>query len=256
MMPVLGVPKDIINKAAANPGGEEAKSLYVLEQNLANLHAGEQAYIMLPSDPFDNTQVKEYSIEFKGISGSGKQFDTGKLIERRTKAIYNRLGAGFLITGDSGSGSYALSDNKQTFHSHTIERDIDITLEVLNKELVPQLLALNGIYLEDKDMPKIKAGTVGDPDVEANSKMIQRVVSVGAVPMVPEVINEFLEKLGLSYRLPVDIISDEKAYQDFVSKYLPANVSRAGDGMSKPGNGTSNSVASTDNSSLNLDNAS
>lgn len=70
MTPVLSVPLDIMNKAAADPTGPEAQSIAILTQNVANMHAGEENYVMLPSDTHDNTSIKEYDIEFKGITGS------------------------------------------------------------------------------------------------------------------------------------------------------------------------------------------
>lgn len=189
----------------------------------------------------------------------GKQFDTNQLIARRTKAIYDRLGAGFLIMGNQSSGSYNLSDNKQTFHSRLIESDRDLIVEPINKDLIPQLLALNGLRLSDKDMPKLVPGDIGDPDIESNSKMIQRTVAVGAIPLTPEVQNEMLKMCGFKYRIPETIVTDEQAYQDFISKYGTTNTSRSGDGLSSATgglNGTGDSVSDNDNSSLNVENAS
>lgn len=256
-MPVLEVPAEILNRAAENPGGDEDLSIQTLKENMANMHAGEQAYMILPSDPHEQSQSKQYSISFKGIEGSGKQFDTAALKEERKKSIYDRFGAGFLIMGNTESGSYSLSDNKQTLHSQFIERDVKLFTEVVNKDLIPQLLALNGIKLSDKDMPVFVPGDVGDPDIEGNSKMLQRVISVGALPLTPEVINEILRKCGFTYRIPEEIITNPQKVEEFMSTYLPVATSRSGDGLEvgRSGNGTSTSVTTTDSSSLNSENA-
>lgn len=258
-MPVLEVPSDILNKAYDNPGGEEWQSIEVLKQNMANLHAGEQAFMIIPSDvQEEGNGVKAYNLKFLGIEGSGKQFDTNALKDQRKKEIYDHFGAGFLIMGNSDTGSFSLSDNKQTLLSHFIEHDVLGVKEVLNKDLIPQLLALNGMFLTDEEMPVFVPGDVGDPDIEANSKMIQRIVAVGAVPLTPEVMNEFMAMCGLKYQIPADILEDETKLQEFVDKYLPNSTSRSGDGMAQgtSGNGTSTQSATTDTSNLNVENAS
>lgn len=257
-MPVLEVPTEILNRAAENPGGDEWQSIETLKENMANMHAGEQAYMILPSDPHDSTAgVKQYSISFKGIEGTGKQFDTSKLKDERKKVIYDRFGAGFLIMGNNDTGSYSLSDNKQTLHSQFIERDVMLCTEVFNKDLIPQLLALNGIKLSDEDMPVFVPGDVGDPDIEGNSKMIQRVVSVGALPMTAEVIDEILRMCGFKYRVPEEIRTDKTKFTEFLTTFMPAMTSRSGDGMEQgtTGQGTSKTVSGKDSSSLNTENA-
>lgn len=188
----------------------------------------------------------------------GKQFDTSALKAERKKVIFDRFGAAHLIMGGSGeAGSYALSDNKQTLHSQFIERDVRLFTEVLNKDLIPQFLALNGIRLSEKDMPVFVAGEVGDPDIEGNSKMIQRVVAVGALPLTGEVLNDILKMCGFSYRIPDEIMTDPDKLQEFINLYLPNATTRSGDGMAQgtSGNGTSTSSATTDTSSLNTENA-
>lgn len=254
-MPVLMVPSDILNRAALNPEGDEAQSLRVLQSNIANLHAGEQSYMVVPSDVYENTSIRMYDLAFKGVEGTGKQFDTQALIKHRKLDIYNRFGAGILIMGDGETGSFALSDNKQTLLSHFIERDVDILVEMLNTQVIPQQLRLNGIYLSDEDMPKFQSDDIGDVNLEVNAKAIQQVVASAAVPVTGEVINEFYEMLGLKYRIPDDIVADPDKMQDFLNKWMPEKTSRSGDGLATgAGNGTSNSVSARDNSAANLAN--
>lgn len=257
--PILYLPADILNKASSDSNSQEYLSVKELTKNLANLHAGEQSFVILPSDPHDNTQMSQYSIKFLGIDGSGKMFDTDALINRRNKAIYDRFGAGFLILGNTDHGSFALSSNKQTLHSHHIERDVNHILEVINSDLIPQLLALNNIYLSDEDMPKLVAGDLTDPDIDSTSKMIQRAVSVGALPLTPEVINEMLEQSGFTYRIPDEIADNPAKLKKFMETYLPQKTSKAGAGMQrgKSGTGTANigSEANVEGTSLNVENA-
>lgn len=254
-MPVLKVPSDILNRASLDPAGDEAQSLRVLQANIANLHSGEQAYMVLPSDVYEGTVMRQYDLVFQGVEGTGKQFDTQQLIKQRKLEIYNRFGAGVLIMGDGDAGSFALSDNKQTLLSHFIERDVNITAEAINSQVIPQLLRMNGIFLSEDDMPKFEAGVMGDPDIEVNAKAIQQIVAAGAIPLTPEVINEFLEKLGFNYRIPDDIVSNEDKFAAYMEQFMPDKTSRAGDGLATgTGNGTSTSVSTLDTSAANLSN--
>lgn len=254
-MPVLMVPSDILNRASLNPQGDEAQSLRVLQANIANLHAGEQSYMVLPSDVYEGTVMRQYDLVFQGVEGSGKQFDTQALIKQRKLDIFNRFGAGVLIMGDGDAGSFALSDNKQTLLSHFIERDVNLVAEAINTQIIPQALRMNGIYLSNEDMPYFVSDDIGDPDIEVNAKAIQQIVAAGAIPLTPEVINEFFEMLGFDYRIPDDIVASDEKFQEFMQKYFPEKESRAGDGMAAGmGNGTSTSAASLDNSAANLAN--
>ena len=222
-----------------------------MQQNIANIHAGEQNYMVMPSDLYANTSMREYSVTFQGIQGNGKQFDTSALIKERQKAIYNRFGAGALID----ESNVDVSDDNKSILALYIERDKDIIVEAINSQVIPQLLSLNGYSLSEGDIPKFASLDVTPPDVANNSSAIQRVVSVGAIPLTPEVMNEFMRMINLDYRIPDDIVSDPVAFQEFVATYVPGSTSRAGDGMKTgTGNGTSTSVASTDTSVSNVAN--
>lgn len=257
-MPVLHVPADVLNRAAADPNSDEAYSLEILKANLANLHAGEQAYMIIPSDTQgDGNSVRQYDLTFKGVEGNGKGFDINELIQRRKKEIFDRFGAGFLIVGNDDPGSYSLSDNKQTLHSHYIERDVDNMSEVINTDLIPQLLSLNNFKLNDEDMPKFIPDDTGDPDIESNSKMLQRIIAVGGLPITAEVQQEIYEKLGFEYKIDEELMSDPEKFLEWKNTFGSENKSRSGDGLaSGTGNGTSTSVASSNTSDLNSENAS
>lgn len=168
----LKIPSSILNKAAIDPSSYEAEMVQGLMADAANAHSGEQSFFMLPSDTKDNAPL--YSMSLKGIDGMGKQYSTRDLISDRKKSILDRLGAGFLNVGNDDAGSYNLSESKQTIHTQFVQRVNEIIAEALNENLLPQLLALNGIRLEQKEMPFIKFGQIVDTDMEGFSKAVQR----------------------------------------------------------------------------------
>lgn len=244
----LKIPSQILNKAAQDPSSPEAEMVKGLMGDAANAHAGEQAFFMLPSDMREG--APQYSMTLKGIDGSGKQYNTQDLINSRKKSILDRFGAGFINLGNDQQGSYNLSESKQTIHSHFVQRDINIMVECLNENLIPQLLALNGIRLSQKDMPRIKSGLISDVDMEEFSKFVQRTGAVGYLPKTPSVINKILEVGGFDERVDDNMSTEE------LLKILGQDQSRSGDGMAAgtSGNGTAKISGTRDNSVSNMDN--
>lgn len=244
----LKIPSQILNKASMDPTSHEAEMVRGLMNDAANAHSGEQSFFLLPSDTKDN--AAQYTMTLKGIDGMGKQYSTSQLISDRKKAIFDRFGAGFLNVGNDKAGSYNLSESKQSIHGHFVQHDINITVEGLNENVIPQLLALNGIKLPESEMPKVKAGLIAEVDMESFSKAVQRIGAVGYLPKTPEVINKILEVLGIDFEV------DENISQEDLLQMLGQDVSRSGDGLTpgSSGQGTSKISSSRDNSISNLDN--
>lgn len=179
------------------------------------------------------------------LNTKGKQIDTTKLINVRHKAILDCLGAGFLNLGNDGVGSYALSEGKQSLHAHYVERDVDVICEQINVNLIPQLLALNSIYLEDEDMPRFEAGEIEETDLNTFSAAIQRMGATGFIPRNKEVINHILSVIGVDWK-----ITDETTEE--VLALVGKPTTRAGDGMeSGMSNGTGDGVSESDTSVAN-----
>lgn len=244
----LKIPSQILNKASMDPSSPEAEMVKGLMADAANAHAGEQAFFMLPSDMKDGGE--QYKMTLKGIDGSGKQYNTQDLINARKKAILDCFGAGFINMGNDQQGSYNLSESKQTIHSHYVQKCLEVIMEAINENLVPQLLALNDIRLSQKDMPVVKSGLISDVDMEEFSKFVQRTGAVGYLPKTPQVINKILEVGGFDYRVDEDLDLDE------LLEILGEDTSRSGDGMvqGSSGNGTSKISGTRDNSVSNMDN--
>ena len=244
----LKIPSSILQKAALNPSGQESVFLKQLMTDAANAHKGEQSYFILPSDvqPGNSPQ---YSMDLKGVEGGSSKNNTTTLINERKKLILDVFGAGFVNLGQEGVGSYALSEGKQSLHSRFVERDVDIIEEVFNKDIIPQLLALNGIYLSDEDIPKLHAGEIDQIDVGVFSSAMQRLKATGLIAVTVDMINEIYEKIGLEYRVP------ENTTQEELMQLLGPMTSRSGDSFdTKTGglSGTSDSLDTKDNSVSNM----
>lgn len=246
--PILLLPSNILNDAAADPTSPAGVMVEGLKESMANLHAGDQASMILPSDTFSDTGngAKEFDIKFLGVDGGGRSFDLEALVEQRKKAIYNVFGAANLIAADS-SGGYNQLEGQTSLHTHFIERDISVIEEAWNKDIIPQLFRLNEWFLTEDEMPKLRAGELTPSSMDEVGKMAQRLGAVGLLPKKVAVINELLEKVGFKYRLPSDMSQEE------LEAVLSDMTSRSGDGMTS-GMPNSTSKVTGDTSSTNSEN--
>lgn len=174
------------------------------------------------------------------MNTSGKQYSTSEVLEKKRTAIYNVFGAGFVLLGQDGAGSYALSSSQTSFHGQHLQYDIDMYVDVLNNQLAPRLLAVNNIFASFADMPVFLPSDPDELPLDEVGKFIQRTKSVDG--LTPDVLEEVLRRA----KLPTDMIDQI----DFTS----SGTSRAGDGMVTAGNGTATEVGGGDASSANSEN--
>lgn len=192
---VLRVPSELVERAndpATYP--DEAAEYKQLQDDAGALHAGESSFIVLTSDVDEITKTPLFDFELKGIDGGGKQYNTSDIIDQKRKSIYNMFGTGFLLLGQSGHGSNALSSNQMTTHDYYVNRSIMWKEDAINNQLAPRLLAINNIRLNWKDMPVFKASDPSKPDLDVISKVIQRAKSVGG--MTPQALEALYKTAG------------------------------------------------------------
>lgn len=250
--PILLLPASILNEAAADPNSDAGKMVSQLKESMANLHAGDQASMILPSNTFNEagSGAKEFDIRFLGVDGGGKNFDLEALVEQRRKFIYSVFGASNLISNDS-SGGYNQLQGQTNLHSHFIERDISVIEEAWNDNIIPQLFRLNEWDLTQEDLPRIKAGDLAPPSLDEVGKFVQRLAATSFLPRTVQVVNELLEKSGLSYRVP-----EGTSKEELDEMLISAMQSKSGEGLKTPFEGTSKGGGNSGNSSdTNSDNA-
>jgi hypothetical protein len=193
---VVYAPADVITKGQ-NPKEypEEALALNTLMDNVVNMQNGESPIVVLGSEADPNTNTKYYDVEFKGIDGGGKQYKTSEVIDQKRKDIHNIFGTAYLLLGQNGHGSNALSSNQQSTHDYHVENNIKWKVDVINNQLLPLLLAKNGIELDYDDMPFFQAGDPSKPDAESLGKLANRLASSGIATYAS--IKRLYETLGL-----------------------------------------------------------
>ncbi len=249
--PVLEVPAELLSKAAADPNGDEAKTIAQLQIQMGNLHAGDQGFMILPSDPFENASgnTRMYNAKFLGIEGGGKSFNLVEIIEQKKTAIFNVLGASHLITGESGGGSYNLHEGKANVQAHYSKRDNIIIDDCWNKDISPYILKMNNLTNEKiSDIPVYEHGEVQPLSADEEGKYIMRTQRF--LPLVPEVVNKILSTIGVhDYTVPADATREE------LLEICALSGVGINNGESEGSSGTGNTQTEVSNSDNNGENA-
>lgn len=235
------VPSTLVEKAMyPEQYPDEYKEYLNLQSDVARLQNGESSMLMLLSDTDPVSGKYMYDLEIKGLDGGGRQFDTINLITEYNKAIYNTFGAAHLILGQNGQGSNALFNGADLTHSSYCRTVVEEISDVINSQLIPRLLAVNGIFPSPKDMPVFVPGDVIGISYDELGKFLQRTKSVNA--LTPELMKELLEIGGFTTE-GVDEI-------DFTDK----GQSKSGTSLGTSGQGNSQSGGA--NSATNVENKS
>jgi len=242
-LPVISLPPEYMSADAS----DDKKAVYAYYKNvIRNLHANEQAGLILPSFIDPESKKDLFSFRLESVQG-GKMYDTGAIISRYENKILMTYLADVLKLGQDASGSFALSDNKTNLLAVGIQAIIGEVLQEFNNDLIPQTLKLNGWDISKGDTPRIILRQLDDRNLDELGKYVQRVTSVGAVE-VDENLSDWLRKEMKAP--PVDRTKPIKP------ELVSGGLSKAGEGM-KTGaeNGTAKTVAGKDNSSGNTENS-
>lgn len=244
---ILYIPPQYMRKDAS----DEDKAIFEYYKNMMrNAHLGKQSGFILPNIHDPNSSSSEGLFKFDVVSVTGnKAYDVNSIIARYQKEILTALYADFLVVGQDGGGSFAMSDSKISIARMVIESKLSEIRDVLNHKLIPMIFKWNGWNAEV--YPTFEFGEIDELDLETFSKAIQRAAATGMIARTCDNVNAVAKKLGLPYRIPEGTTIEEVAE-------MTGNVtSRSGDGMgSDTGglNGTGNSVSDKDNSTSNNEN--
>lgn len=201
---VVTLPPELIEQGNDPENFPEVAANYnILVDSIQDASVGKKSVVVLSSGADPTTKIRDFGLEFKGIEGGGgKQYQTSDIIDQRTKHIYNIFGAQFIILGQGGHGSNAQSSNQMTIHDYYIQRSVGWKEDVINNQLIPKLLAKNGIELDWDDMPYFTASDPSKPDMEILGKTASRLASGGIAT------HAALKQLFTGMGLPTDGIDD------------------------------------------------
>jgi hypothetical protein len=121
--------------------------------------------------------------------------DVAKAIDRINHEMATIMGVDELLTGTTGTGSFALSKNKSTnlyLMANSMLRDERLQVD---HDLLWPLWSLNGF--DDKLMPKCKTEDVSPKDIDQISTVLRNMATAGStIQPNDEIINWFRDLIG------------------------------------------------------------
>jgi hypothetical protein len=239
-LPVLKLPPQYLS-TEASPEQKAIRAYY--ENVMRNLQMNQQSALILPQAHDPDTRQPMFELELLSLNGS-KAMDTSKIKEYYKNSILTSLFADVLVMGQSGGGSFALGQIKNSLSASAAEAMLDKITSVINNDLIRQTYELNS--WDTSRMGSMDYDNLQTEDLESFSKAVQRFASTSVIEIDRAVLNRVRESIGVD-ALPEDAEPNKEL--------LPSMTSRSGDGFKTAGEGTSNSPSGADTSSSNLENA-
>jgi hypothetical protein len=199
-LPLFRVPSEYLAPDATD---EQRAFINKVSAIARDVKRNEQGYIIIPSDVYEHADGKLTDIrlvDFELIASQGKRdIDTNQTIIRYQMDMARSALADFVLLGVNDRGSFALSKSKADLFLQALTGYVSAIASVLNRKLIPKLLAWNGIPLTDA--PKLTFGRVAPVDLAELGTFIDRVSGVG-VPLNDDLptINYVLGAAGLPPR--------------------------------------------------------
>lgn len=239
-LPVLYLPPQYLS-ADATPEQQAIRAYY--ENAMRNLQMNQQSAMILPQAFDPDTKQPLFDLQLLSLDGK-KAIDTAKVKEYYKTMIMTALFADVLIMGQTSTGSFALGQIKNSLTGAAAEVVLKNIATVLNTDLARQTYELNGWDMSR--MGKFDFEELEVADLETFSKAVQRFGATGFLPKTHNVVNKVLDSIGVD---PVPETED-------LTKILPEQTTRSGDGMKEGLNsGTGSADGSSGNASdLNADN--
>ena len=207
---------------------EDAAVYEMYKKIMRNIHVGQESGIILPMVRDELKGDKQFEFEIVNSTGQ-KSYDVLQIIDSYKNEILTALYADFLILGQSGGGSFALSESKMSVVQIVIRSILNEIKDVLNHKLVPLIFKEN--KWDTDIMPTFEFGEVTETTIAEFAKAFQQVSATKGIPKTVAVINETLEKLGYTYRVP------EGTTQEDLYELLDGGDSGVGEGLEE-GNGS------------------
>lgn len=230
----------------ADASVEDAAVYDAYKNIMRNAHVGLESGIILPMVRDDAKGEKLFEFDIVNSTGQ-KSYDVLEIIENYKNEILTALYADFLILGQSGGGSFALSESKMSVVQIVIRSILSEIRDVLNHKLVPLLFDANGW---DKEiMPSFEYGEVTEVTVAEFAKAWQQMSATKGIAKTPKNINYGAKKLGLP-----DMMKEDMSKEDLF-ELLDGGDSGVSQGLEEGlGSGTGKSTGGGDKSAGNSSN--
>ena len=236
----IGIPPKYLD-SAGSPSDQAVFSGF--QSIITNYNAGTQRGLLVPTQN-DEHGTPMFTYELLESKGNSK-YDTEAIMQRLEGNILDALSCGVLKLGMESVGSFSLEDTDTNILTLAVSHRLGEIASALNSDLIPQIFKLNG--WNDTDLPKFIHKDTSAISPDTFSKFIQRVASVGMLPITRDTVNRILDVGGFKTE-PVEKPIDLEEMAGFTSS--------GGKGMQTAGDGTSvDQFNGKDASSQNADNA-
>lgn len=191
-IPLARIPAQYMTTTAS----ESEKSFLSYVTNIVqHMQFNDQTGLVLPSDRDDKGNLI-VDIELM-TAGTNARIDASrKIAEAAERLMAEALLATFLKLGGGGGGSYALSSDMTDFFVLAMRKYLDSIRDVINKEAIPTLLAVNN--MDKTHMPKIAYEGLDKESVGVFVDALVKATTAGIVIPTKEIQNSVLEKLDIS----------------------------------------------------------
>jgi hypothetical protein len=150
-----------------------------LEAKLANLRAGELAYLIMPGP--EASSIKDqggWTFRIEGLSGAKGGRDPSKSLEHHRDAIAAAFIEEFIRLGQSGVGARATADVQEGPFNMACEALGSIPEAECNEVLIPRWVALN--YGPDTPLPTLSMSMAEEPLADLR-EYVSELVNAGAL---------------------------------------------------------------------------
>lgn len=209
-----------------DPDREASFNMYT--RMMERAHQAKQSGFILPM-LLDQEGNKMFDFEIKNISGT-KSYDVNAIINRYVREIQVALFADVLSLGSGSGGSYSLAESKVSMLDMVVKSRLNEIKDQFNHKLVKTLFEQNGWPTDI--MPYFDFDLPNSESLEGVGKYLQQAAAVGLIPLVPEVVNFVLARVGIDYRVPDDMPTEK------LRELMTNFVSEAGGGMESGLNGS------------------
>lgn len=179
-----GLPVGRVPAKYMSPNANDAEKAFVnaYKDILSKVRRNEVGYILLPSDVYEDENERpspQRMVDFDLVASKGtRDIDTNKVITRHQHNMARTVLADFIMLGATERGSYALSQDKTNLFLKSISGHLTTIAGVLNNDLIPDLLAVNGY--DPANAPIARPGNVAQHDLAVFGQLVERLV--GARP--------------------------------------------------------------------------
>lgn len=193
-LPVGKLPASYLN---AKPGTKEFEMVQAFKKMVTAVRRNEQEGLVVPTEYDPDTKQPLFDFELL-TSGGTRQFDLDGIITRYETRMLQSVLSDFIMTGHEDSGaSYALHTDKSGIFETGCNYFAQSIAEVLNRDAVPPLFALNGNKPEA--LPKIVPNDVNPPDLSQLGEFMTALANAGVQWFPDPVLEAFLRDAA---RLP------------------------------------------------------